>query len=179
MKSTQTRYGTVAVSIHWISALLILALLGSGFRAASLTDDAAKEAILSVHVPLGIVILLLTVARLLWWWLADTKPQAPADDPKWQRVSARAVHLLFYVVILGMAASGIGMIVLSGAGEILFGGSESALPDFSQYPPRAAHGVGAILMILLLAFHAGAALFHQFIKKDGLIGRMWFGKAGV
>ncbi len=66
MKSTSTRYGTVAVTIHWISALLILALLGSGFRAAGLADSAAKASLLSVHVPLGIRILVLTLARLAW-----------------------------------------------------------------------------------------------------------------
>lgn len=60
MKSYPSQYGSVAVTIHWLSAILILAMLGSGFRAASTTDSAAKEAILMIHVPLGVLILLLT-----------------------------------------------------------------------------------------------------------------------
>ncbi|MDW3096969.1 MAG: cytochrome b/b6 domain-containing protein [Alphaproteobacteria bacterium] len=174
MKSTSTRYGTVAVTIHWISALLILALLGSGFRAAGLADSAAKASVLTVHVPLGIAILVLTLARLVWWGFGDTKPKPVTGDPAWQTASAKAVHVLFYVVILGMAASGIGMVVLSGAGQSLFAGASASLPDFHDYAPRLPHGLGARFMVALLFLHIGAALYHHFIKKDGLIGRMWF-----
>ncbi len=174
MKSTSTKYGKVAVTIHWLSVVLILAQLGSGFRAASTIDTAAKETVLALHAPLGIAILLLTLARLLWWWFADKKPDPVQGDPAWQAVTAKAVHVLFYVVILGMAASGIGMMAASGAGEILFGAVDAPLPDFSKYLPRVPHGLGARLMVILLALHAGAALYHHFIKKDGLLWRMWY-----
>lgn len=179
MKSTSTRYGTVAVTIHWISALVILALMGSGFRAGSLVDSAAKASVLSVHVPLGITVLLLTLARVAWWVFVDRKPPHMEGDPAWQRASAKAVHVLFYVVIFGMAASGIGMMVLSGAGSILFSGSAVPLPDFQDYAPRLPHGLGARLMVALLFLHIGAALYHHFIRKDGLIWRMWFGGRGA
>ena len=84
------------------------------------------------------------------------------------------MHFLFYVVILGMAASGIGMMILSGAGPIIFSGSTETLPDFWEFLPRTPHGIGARVMIALLVLHVGAAIYHHFIKKDGLIGRMWF-----
>lgn len=173
-KSTKSTYGTIAVTIHWLSALLIIALLGSGFRAASVADPDAKAQILAVHAPLGMAILLLTVARIAWWWFADRKPESVPNMPAWQDVSARAVHLLFYIVILGMAASGIGMFVLSGAGPIIFGDAAGQLPDFWNFLPRTPHGFGARAMVLLLAVHAGAALYHHFIKNDGLLKRMWF-----
>ncbi len=64
MKSSPTHYGSVAVTIHWLSAVSILAMLGTGFRAASVTESAAKEAILMIHVPLGVLILLLTLFRM-------------------------------------------------------------------------------------------------------------------
>ena len=175
IKSSSTQYGSVAVTIHWLSAILILAMLGSGFRAGSITDSAAKEAILMLHVPLGIMILVLTLLRLFWWWRVDQKPRPVAGDPAWQTVSAKAIHVLFYVVILGMIASGLGTVALSGAGGILFGAEAGPLPDFSEFLPRVPHGLGARLMVALLFLHAGAALYHQFIKGDGLIWRMWFG----
>lgn len=175
MKSSATRYGSVAVTIHWLSAILILAMLGSGFRSASMTESAAKEAILMVHVPLGAVILGLTLLRLFWWWRVDQKPRPIAGNPAWQTVSAKIIHVLFYIVILGMVASGFGIIVLSGAGSILFGDGAAPLPDFSEVLPRVPHGLGARLMLALLMLHAGAALYHHFIKRDGLIWRMWFG----
>ncbi len=177
MKSTATRYGTVAIMIHWLSAIFIFALMGSGFRAGSLADSAAKASVLSVHVPLGIIILLLTLTRVAWWLFVDRKPLHAEGDPAWQTASAKAVHLLFYIVIFGMAASGIGMMVLSGIGAILFGGLDAPLPDLWDYGPRIPHGIGARVMAALLILHIGAALYHQFIKKDGLIARMWFSSA--
>lgn len=178
MKSTSTQYGPVAVTIHWLSAIFILAMLGSGFRAASMTDSTAKEAVLMFHVPLGIVILMLTLLRLFWWWRVDQKPRPTDGAPAWQTYTAKAIHVLFYVVILGMIASGIGMLALSGAGGVLFGVSAEPLPDFTEFLPRVPHGLGARLMLALFALHAGAALYHHFIKRDGLIWRMWFGSKG-
>jgi len=178
MKSTPTQYGSVAVTIHWLSAIFILAMLGSGFRAASMTDSTAKEAVLMFHVPLGIVILILTLLRVFWWWRVDQKPRPADGDPAWQTFTAKAIHVLFYVVILGMAASGIGMLALSGAGGVLFGASSGPLQNFSEFLPRVPHGLGARFMLALFALHAGAALYHHFIKRDGLIWRMWFGSKG-
>ncbi len=178
MKSSTTKYGSVPVSIHWLSAILIIAMLGSGFIASSQTESAAKAAILAIHVPVGVLILLLTLFRLFWWWRVDTKPRPVAGDPAWQTLSARAIHILFYVVMLGMVASGIGLVATSGAGGVLFGAGEGALPDFTEFLPRTPHGLGARLMLALLALHAGAALYHHFIKGDGLLWRMWYGPKG-
>lgn len=176
LKSTTDRYGAMAVSIHWVSAVLILILIGSGFRAASTVDLAAKAAILRVHVPIAVGVLALTFFRIVWWWRFDHKPDPVAGSPHWQERTARAVHVLFYVVILGMVASGAGMIALSGAAPIIFGGESALLPDFWKYPPRVPHAIGARLLLALLVLHAGAALYHHFVRRDGLLWRMWFSK---
>ncbi|MDO8400139.1 MAG: cytochrome b [Bradyrhizobium sp.] len=176
LKSTIDRYGSMAVSIHWLSAILVLVLIVLGFRAAGTADPVAKAALLRLHLPIGIAVLVLTALRIVWWWRFDRKPDPIAGSPPWQERAAQAVHILFYVVLLGMIASGIGMMVLSGASPIIFGGQGAALPDFSKYLPRAPHGIGARLLIALVVLHAGAALYHQFGRRDGLLRRMWFGK---
>lgn len=173
-KSDHSRYGTVAVIIHWVSAALIIGLLVSGFRAGLTEDPAAKAVFLRLHVAMGTTILVLTLARIAWWWRFDSKPAAIGNSPGWQERAARAVHRLFYIIILGMAASGISMLALSGAGAILFGGAEGVLPDFNQFQPRGPHGLGARAMIALLVLHAGAALYHHFARRDTTLRRMWF-----
>ena len=173
-KRESSHYGTVAIAIHWLSALLIIALLASGFRAGQTIDPIAKAEILRFHGPMGISILILTLARIIWWWRFDTKPTPIGNTPPWQEKSAKAVHVFFYIVILGMSASGIGMFVLSNAGAILFGGAEGVLPDFTQYLPRIPHGIGARAMLALLVLHTGAALYHHFVKHDLTLKRMWF-----
>ena len=173
-KSTPKKYGAVAVTVHWLTALLIAGLLISGNRMDGMADSAAKAQLLMIHAPVGVLIGLLTLFRIFWWWRFDSKPEPVGTTPAWQERAAQGVHVLFYVVILGMAASGIGMMVLSGAGDIVFGGASGPLPDFGNYAPRAPHGIGARVMIALLVLHAGAALYHHFFLKDGLIGRMWY-----
>lgn len=174
-KSDATNYGTVALAIHWVSAILIVVLVGSGFRATGMEDTAAKVGILQLHIPLGVVILFLTLGRVGWWWFADKKP-ASISMASWQDRASKTVHFLFYVVIFGMAGSAIGMMVLSGAGPIIFGAETTVMPDFWDYLPRTPHGIGARVILALFVLHVGAALYHHFIKKDGLIGRMWLAK---
>ncbi len=175
LKSRPERYGTVAVSIHWLSAILILALLASGFKAANAMNAATKVEFLRFHIPVAIIVLLLTAFRIVWWWRFDVKPLPVKGSVMWQDRIARWVHVAFYIVILGMIASGIGMIVLSGAAPAIFGEPGTVLPTFTDYPPRAPHGLGAFLLVGLAVFHAGAALYHQFIRRDGLLRRMWYG----
>ncbi len=172
-KSSPDRYGKVAVTIHWLSTFLIIGLIGSGLRADGAEDAIAKAGFLRAHVPLGVAVLLLTLARIGWWVFADTKPTS-VPMPVWQDRASRSVHFLLYVVILGMAASGIGMMILSGAGPIIFGGEAESLPDFWEYLPRTPHGVGSRVLVALLVVHSGAALYHHFIQKDGLLRRIWF-----
>lgn len=65
LKSRPDRHGAIAVSIHWLSAVLILALLGSGFRAANAMDAVTKAGLLRFHIPVAIVVLLLTALRIV------------------------------------------------------------------------------------------------------------------
>ncbi len=175
IKSTPARYGAVAILVHWTSALLIIGLLMSGFRASAALDSATKASFLRFHVPLGVLILALTVFGIIWWQFADRKPESLPGD-RLQTAAARAVHVLFYVVIVGMAASGIGMLALSGAGSVIFSSGTAALPDFSNYAPRTPHGFGARALVALLVLHVAGALYHHFIKKDRIFARMGLGR---
>ena len=67
-KSDTTRYGSVAISIHWLTAILIVFQFVTGFRASQMTDSAAKVDLLWLHAPVGNAVLVLTLIRLVWWW---------------------------------------------------------------------------------------------------------------
>jgi cytochrome b561 len=97
--------------------------------------------------------------------------------PRMQERLAKTVHVLFYVVILGMVASGFGMVLLSGANLVLFGDGAGPLADFWNYPPRVPHRIGAVLFFSLFVLHLGGALYHQFIRRDHLLARMGVGRA--
>ena len=169
IKSTPSRYGSVAITLHWLTALAILGLFITG-QMLETTDQAAKIATLQWHAPLGLLVLVLTLARILWWSFADRRP-APLGNGV-QLLAAKLGHLGFYVLMLTMALSGIAMMVLSGAGEIVFNGANLPLPDFHDYLPRIPHGIGSKLLLALVVVHVLAALWHQFVQKDGTLARM-------
>lgn len=173
--SSPTRYGSVAIAIHWLTALMIVVLFTTGLLAAAQLDPAAKVALLRAHIPFGAGVLLLTLLRIVWWLVADRHPAPPANQPTWQQWTARAVHIGLYAVVLVTAASGIATIVLSGALPAIIG--TATLPNLELVLPRAVHGVVSKLMLGLLALHIGAALYHQFIRRDHLLARMGIGTA--
>jgi cytochrome b561 len=163
------RYSRRAALLHWVAAVLVLGLLASGFAAAR----GGQAAALRAHLPLGLALLAVTLLRLAFTWRearAGLRPGMPTGTPAWQRAAARLVQALLYIVPIGMAVSGIAMVIATGAAVAIFAGAP--LPDFHTVPPRIAHGAGAVLLVLLIALHVGAALHHTLIRRDGLLARL-------
>jgi len=80
-------------------------------------------------------------------------------------------------MVFVMAGSGIAMSMQAGLPDIVFGGSGAALPEtFDTFEPRAVHGIVSKVFFITIILHVLAALYHQFVRKDGLLGRMWFGQ---
>jgi cytochrome b561 len=175
IKSTPTRYGSVAIAIHWTSAIAVAGTFALGLMAAGAPDPATEVTLLLGHIVLGSLVLILTLLRIGWWIWGDRRPKSVAGQPPMQEMAAKIVHYGIYAVILLMASSGITTIILSGAGPALVAGT--ALPDFSEIVPRLAHGIMSKLLLVLLAAHIAAALYHQFIRRDRLLGRMGLGPA--
>jgi cytochrome b561 len=61
-------------------------------------------------------------------------------------------------------------------GQFPPGGGEGRFTRGGGFFLGAFHGLSWTLLLLLILLHAGAALYHQFLVKDNLLGRMWFGK---
>jgi cytochrome b561 len=174
LKSTTTRYGRMAIALHWTSAAAIVLAFAAGLVAAN-APSAGAAPILLAHISLGSLVLLLTLLRLGWWIFADRRPALPMDQPRWQRTIAHIVHGSLYLAILVMGASGTGTLTFSGVVPHLLAGDP--VPDLSTLPPRITHGLVSRLMLALLALHIGAALYHQFVRRDHLLARMGIGAA--
>jgi len=77
--------------------------------------------------------------------------------------------------VIGLLVSGAG---LGRAYDLpgVLAGTAPMPDDLFVYPPRIGHGLLSNVMLALVALHVGAALYHQFVRKDNLLARMWFGK---
>jgi cytochrome b561 len=170
------RYHPVHVALHWLIALLVIMMLGVGkFAMPGVSpDNPQKVSMLQTHAYIGIFITVLLAVRIVL--LFTTKRPARADAGNaFLNFVARATHFLLYLFLIGMALSGLGLFQLANLSAV-FSGQVPYPADFFQFAPRIGHGLTSWLLLALVALHFGAALYHQFILKDNLLARMWFGK---
>jgi cytochrome b561 len=168
------RYTKVASSLHWLIGIAVLV----NMALAILTEGLPREtrgALMGIHKALGIAVLALTVLRILWR-LGHRPPPLPSTMASWERILGKTTHFLFYVLLIALPLSGW---VMSSAADRpidffgLFLMPPIAAPD--EALAKAMHGRHEILgltMLALAALHIAAALKHQFVNRDGLIGRM-------
>ncbi len=171
------RYHPLWVVAHWVAGILILVSLYGGIAVMRHVPNVApdKAGMLAGHAIAGIVILAFMLLRLIL--RATTKKPRPADVANvWLNRLRRTVHVSIYVVVLAMISTGIGTLGMSGAFPVVFGQPGTLPESFWEYPPRLGHMFFSRVLLVLLALHVAGALYHQFVRKDGLIGRMWFGR---
>lgn len=199
--SNEGRYNGVAMSFHWVIALLILTNMLLGYWFGWLEDNALQpgsptpagfEAFLrtwprielvNVHKTIGMSILILSVLRL-GWRLMNPPPPLQADLKPWERMLAHVVHWSLYAFMIGMPLVGWAMVSASARYHVnpinLFGLQVPAFPFVPTTPHNAARKVlGDLhtdwlpwLFWVLFALHVLGALKHQFLDKDGELGRM-------
>ncbi|MEY2758927.1 MAG: hypothetical protein RIR33_2705 [Pseudomonadota bacterium] len=177
----QQRYTAIAIALHWIIAFSIIGLIAVGWLMEEMEPGPDYFQIVQLHKSFGITILLLSVARLIWR-LMNPPPPEP-DMPKFQAVLARAVHVLFYVLIIAMPLTGwIMASASSDAPTRYFGLVDIRLPGIPGLDAATREGLEegfeqvhsslAWVIIGLLVLHVAGALKHHFVDKDGLMARM-------
>lgn len=173
------RYGATAVALHWILALAITAVFCVGLYMADLPFSPQRLKLFSWHKWAGVAVLALSALRLAWR-LTHRPPALSAAVqsamPRWQQAAYHGVHYLLYALFFIVPL--VGWAYSSAAGfPVVFLGLVP-LPDFVPVSPELAeaikpwHALSAYALAVLVALHVAAALKHQFIDRDGLIGRM-------
>jgi cytochrome b561 len=172
------RWSVPSIALHWLSAALILALLGIGwFMVHGDLSAPTKFDLYQLHKSLGFLSLAFFLLRL-GARLAQAAPLAPAAMPRWERRLAGLAHVTFYVLLPAEVLSGW---LLASAATIaipmqFFGlfivppliAQDAAISDKMTF----LHYVGSRLLVGLIALHAAAALKHHLIDRDDVLGRM-------
>lgn len=191
--------------LHWGMALAVLVEVPVGFAMAWTYGSklAGPQAVhlraSQAHHTLGMLILLTVLIRLAWRWRHGA-PDLPPATPGWQRLAARATQALLYLLLLLIPLSGWAALSALGAGggypapEMWFFthdgfGPDGMIPHLVEPHPWNAkvllgYGLFArahVYMLMLggafVALHGLAALHHHFVRRDGVLARMWSGKA--
>lgn len=172
------RYSNAAVTIHWLTAALVVAQVILGFAFAELLPDGpTSDMVFTWHKTIGATILLLALVRL-GYRLRNPPPPFPPDLPKWRRYVAVWNHRLFYFVLIVLPLTG--LIAVSGMAKgpttKLVGGIQlPVIPGVSEATGDTSGDLHVLLVyttIALLLLHIGAALYQQFVEHDRTAGRM-------
>ena len=177
MTATTNRYHPLWVLAHWLTAVLMLISLAGGILALRHipNTDPRKASMIAVHAIGGLMIGVLLLARLVM--RATTRKPQPADTASvWANRLRKVVHALLYVVGLSMVVTGLGTLRSANSFPAVFGAGGALPRDFWEYPVRQGHMVYSRVLIALIALHLAAAAYRQFVRHDGVFGRMWIGR---
>lgn len=176
--NSERHYGAVAITLHWLMALLLIGLVAMGLYMVSLPDagyDGWKIRLILLHKELGILALLLAASRLFWRF-GNVLPRLVDTLPDWQKVLARFVHLCFYGLMFALPVTG--WVMSSAAGIPVSVLGLLVLPDlvarsdhlFQTYIQ--VHAALAFGLIACMLAHIGAAVRHHFLLRDATLKKM-------
>lgn len=175
------RWHLLIVALHWLTLVLILAQFGLARVMRDETRDLiSRFTLYQWHKSIGLSVAALVLLRLMLRLTLLSPP--PVAMPPWQRLAAAGVQAGLYLCLLALPVSGLLMVSAAPIQipTLLFGWIEVPHPigpDKAVYEAMLSlHEVLFIALAGLAAFHAGAALLHQFVLKDGLMRRIWFGR---
>jgi cytochrome b561 len=170
-----TTYTPVAKGLHWLMAVLILGLLALGIYMSDLPLSPQKLELYSWHKWSGVTVFLLLWLRLAWR-VTHRPPALPETLSAPMRLAAHAGHAALYLLMLAIPLSGWLMSSAKGFQTVWFGvlpipdllGRDRELGDLLQQ----VHKLLNLLLMLTLAGHVLAALWHHFVLKDDTLRRM-------
>jgi cytochrome b561 len=177
------RYGAVSIALHWIIATLIVIQVCLGWYMNEVLPDhsPAQAQIVTLHISVGLTILLLVLIRI-GVRLAHPAPPFPAQIPPWERLLARATHVLFYGLMLALPLTGWAIVSIR-HGDVHFWGLPwpklpglgfLMTPDHKAWRQELQHIHVYILIwivILNLVLHVAGALWLQ-VTGPGVLWRM-------
>lgn len=177
MALSEARYGASARLLHWLMAILIIAMIPAGF--IMIQDGVSRSlqnTLFIFHKNMGVLLLLLALLRIAYRMTHKPAP-LPDDMPSLQKRVAGLSHLALYTLIFVMPVAGYIRVKAGGFPiETLDAmGIPSLAPrsDALAGIAKSIHYYGGIALAALIAMHIGAALYHGIVKKDGVFSRMW------
>ena len=170
-------YTATAKFLHWLVAVAVFGQISLGIWMIGIpkAPPGIRVYWFNVHKSIGITLGLVILVRLMWR-LTHRAPLLPATVPAWQRIAAKASHVLLYACMIIMPLSGYLGSSFTKYPIVYFG---MRLPHWGWEAPALkelcsqVHLVTVVIFITLIAIHVVAAFKHLIINRDGVFQRMW------
>jgi cytochrome b561 len=173
--TNRSGYTGTAKTLHWLILVLLIAQFIFAWTMPAIRRDTPVTTLISLHFTFGIIILAVAIVRL-GWRLTHGEPDPEDGLPPWQKYSARVVHWLLYLLLLAVPVLGWINASYRGMPIIMFG---LELPKLvaARSPGWGWSGDVHVLlaeygMLTLVGLHVLAALYHYFVRRDGVMQRM-------
>ncbi len=166
------RYTLTAPAMHWLTVLLVLAVLPVAWVVVSLPQGAERSWLFVVHRSLGVTILAVAAVRLAW--RAMNPPPPPGGSVPVLEFTWRLTHRLLYGLLVLMPVTGY-LQSASGRPVSYFGLLDlPALPENKALDElcKTLHLAGQWGFYALVVLHVLATAWHVVIRRDGLLSRM-------
>lgn len=168
-------YDPVAKALHWLVVALLIAQYVFALTMPDIGRNTVPGTLIDLHMSFGLTILAVVAIRWLWR-IGHPIPLATRDLPAWEQPLARIVHGALYLLLIA---------------DPILGWMNASARDWTvtvfglfQLPhlvaPRSAlgrqagdvHTFTAWMLLVLVGLHVLAALYHYFVRNDGVLQRM-------
>jgi cytochrome b561 len=151
-------YDKVSIWLHWLVAAAVVIQFATGWVWAMFERGSDPRLVLfRIHIAVGTLILALALVRV-GWRLTHKAPPLPEGMSRLTMIASKATHALLYLAILIQPA--LGLLTITAFGKSL-----------GRWP-REMHMTLVNVIAAIIVLHVAAAIWHQFIRRDGLIRRM-------
>lgn len=176
MKNTDSNYGWITISIHWLAASIIFGLFGLGYWMVDLSYyDSWYKTAPELHKSIGVTLFGLMLFRVIWRF-NQVQPKPLPSHTLTEKKLGHAMHKTLYFLTFFIMLTGYLISTADERGISVFGIFEvpgfGSLIENQEDIAGVIHQYVAYLIIVLALLHATAAIKHHFIGKDETLTRM-------
>lgn len=173
--TTQARYSSLSIALHWLTVLLMVAIyVAIEMHEALPRGHALRRPMEDWHIYLGVILLPIAIFRAIMILRADIPGIVP-PPPVWQHRITLAMKVYLYVLMIGNPILGWLMENAEGHAVTLFGLGLPTLVGESEGLAGVvseAHEILGVSGYFFIGLHAVAALYHHYLVKDNTLLRM-------
>ena len=163
------RYTGIGIINHWITALLVTAMLALGLAGGAAPTEDMEHYVIGVHNSLGFFTLLFVLWRIGYRLRRGFPPAL--GETAWEQRLARITHGLILLALLLMVLTGPLYLFTEGEGMDVFGWFTVAIPLESlsviHEPVESIHiWLGVYGLPVLLVLHIAGAIRHYLGRES-------------
>lgn len=173
MPQSHDTYDSRSILLHWLTAVLVVGLWIAGQIIDFFPRGTPRVTMRSLHITFGLLLGIVLLARIAWRRSGGTK-LSPADPGMLGRIAVGVHHLLYALLA---AAVAVGILNVWVRGDTLF--NLFTVPAFDPSDKQLRRTIGELhelaanVLFIVAGVHAAAALWHHYVRKDGVLRRMW------